>query len=95
MSWNIFLEFFTPNVGGFSLIGAVIGGILGLYLISKYKRVPLGRLFDLFILSFMIALPLGLILNAVTVQGYAILLTLACAVIFLSISFIFYEISVS
>lgn len=62
---NIFYDFFTLQKGGFSLTGAVIGGIIAVYLISKYKRVPLGRLFDFLSLSFLYSLPLVFLLNAI------------------------------
>src|SRR6266851_2837112 len=40
---NFFIDFFSFKNGGLSLTGAIIGGILAVYLISKYKRLPLGR----------------------------------------------------
>jgi prolipoprotein diacylglyceryltransferase len=55
---NVFIEFFTTR-GGLSLTGAVVSGIIVLYLVAKYKKIPLGRLFDFFTLSFLFALPAG------------------------------------
>src|ERR1035437_4214204 len=41
---DIFLvSYFSFQKGGLSLFGAVIGGVIGLFFIGKYKKVPLGR----------------------------------------------------
>jgi hypothetical protein len=55
---NVFISFFTTR-GGLSLTGAIISGIVVLYLVGKYKRIPLGRLFDFFTISLLFALPAG------------------------------------
>ncbi len=60
LNWGFSLvSFFSPSMPGFSLTGGVIGGILAIYFIGKYKKVPLGRLFDFFTLAFLISLPVG------------------------------------
>lgn len=61
---NIFFDFFSFNKGGFSLTGAIIGGTLALYLIGKYKRVPLGRLSDFLSLAFLYTLPFVFLADA-------------------------------
>lgn len=55
---NFFLAFFTTK-GGLSLTGAMGTGIIALYVIGKFRRVPMGRLFDFFTLSLLFALPVG------------------------------------
>ena len=61
---NIFLQFFSTKSGQFSLIGAIIGGIVALYILSKQRKIPLGRVGDFFSLSFLYALPVGLLAHA-------------------------------
>ncbi|MGH7203793.1 MAG: prolipoprotein diacylglyceryl transferase family protein [Candidatus Levyibacteriota bacterium] len=61
---NIFVQFFSLKNGEFSLVGAIIGGIIALFIFSKYRKIPLGRLSDFFSLSFLYALPFGLLANA-------------------------------
>lgn len=51
------LFFYFP---GLSLTGAVVGGVLSLYVYSRIKKFPVGRLLDFFCLSFVFVLPLGL-----------------------------------
>lgn len=70
---NLFLEFFSPKYGGFSLVGTIIGGIIGLYVVSKLKRIPLGRLSDFLGLSFLLALPVGF-LSSLLVTSKSLLL---------------------
>jgi hypothetical protein len=55
---NVFISFFTTK-GGLSLTGAIACGIIVLYLVGKYKKIPLGRLFDFFTISLLFALPAG------------------------------------
>lgn len=56
---NIFFDFFSPKYAGFSLVGAILGAMISLYLVSKTKKLPLGRVGDFLSLSFLSALPLG------------------------------------
>lgn len=86
---NLFIVFFSPGEGGFSLIGAIIGGILGLYLLGKYKKVPLGRLFDFFTLSLLIALPVGFLGSAVLVRQYQLALGIINTVTYLILTICF------
>lgn len=58
---NIFVQFFTLKSGQFSLIGAIIGAAIALFIFSKQKKFPLGRMSDFFSLSFLYALPVGLL----------------------------------
>jgi hypothetical protein len=61
-----FIVFFTSWIiarivmpsGVFSLTYVVAGGIVILYLLGRRKRLPIGRLFDFFTVSFLAAIPL-------------------------------------
>ena len=57
---NIIVSFFSAREG-FSFVGTVIGGIVALYLLCKYKKFPLGRFSDFITLSFLVSLPVGLL----------------------------------
>lgn len=56
-----FLAFYY--YAGLSLIGAIIGAEIFIYVYCKYKKMPAGKIFDLFTLSFIGVLPVGLIAN--------------------------------
>lgn len=90
-SKNVFISFFTPTEGGFSLIGAVLGGTIALYFIGKYKKVTLGRLFDFFVLSLLVALPLGFLSSAILLRGYELIVFLVNGFIYLILSFTFFK----
>lgn len=59
----VFLAF--PRFPGFSLVGGVVGGVLGILYYCLSKKFPLGRLFDFFSTSFLFALSCGLFFDAV------------------------------
>ena len=73
---NNIILFFTAGQGGFSLLGAVVGAMIALYAIGRYKKWPIGRLFDFFALAFSVALPVGLLCTAVFLRDYALCLHL-------------------
>lgn len=50
-----------PYFPGLSLSGGIIGGIIFIFLYNRRKRVPVGRILDFFSLSFLTALPFGLL----------------------------------
>ncbi len=79
---NIFFQFFSINEGGFSLLGAIIGGMIAMYFIGRYKKVPLGRLSDFLSLSFLFALPVGFLTSALLVNRSELLFTLLSAVLY-------------
>jgi hypothetical protein len=79
---NLFLSFFSAKIGGLSFVGAVIGGIIMLYLVSKYKKLPLGRLSDFFTLSVLVSLPLAFLSNAFLHKKVALLFDLFNAAIY-------------
>jgi prolipoprotein diacylglyceryltransferase len=87
---NLFIAFFS-TAGGLSLPGAVVGGIAALYFLGRYKRMPLGRLFDFVTLSLLFAFPAGFIGIAllhlkqpavITAYGVSALLYLIIAILF-------------
>jgi len=71
----------------FSLLGAVLAGIMILYLIAKYKKIPLGRIFDFFTFAFSIALPIGFLSHAFFVKGMDLTVDIINAVLFLIFAF--------
>lgn len=88
---NIFLQFFSLPNGGFSVVGAIIGGIIALYIISKYKKLPLGRISDFFTLSILCALPLGYLGAALFVNRESLLYTFLNAVLFCLLLIFFFQ----
>lgn len=79
---NLFIDFFSLKNAGFSLTGAVIGGVLAVYLIGQYKKLPLGRLSDFLSLSFLYSLPLVFLSNAVFAGKNQILTVFLNAIIY-------------
>lgn len=79
---NIFFDFFSLKKSGLSLTGTVIGGTVAIYLIGKYKKVPLGRICDFLSLSFLYTLPLVFLANAFFVTKNALLSVFLNAVIY-------------
>jgi len=79
---NILFDFFSLNKGGFSLTGAIIGGMIVVYLTGRYKRVPLGRLSDFLSLSFSYALPLLFLSDAIFVKKSELLFVFLNAVVY-------------
>ncbi len=63
----VFLAF--PYFTGFSLIGGIIGGSIFIYFYSNYKKIPTGRIIDLFIMAFVSVLPIGFIINFIILGG--------------------------
>lgn len=87
---NIFLLIFSLK-GGFSLLGGFLGGVLLLYFIAKYQKIPLGRLFDFFALSFLIALPFGFLGNAALFIRSALIFSLVNMVVYVVFWIIFFK----
>jgi hypothetical protein len=54
---------------GLSLIGAIAGAEIFIYAYCKYKKMPAGKIFDLFVLAFVGILPVGLIGNFIVNFG--------------------------
>jgi prolipoprotein diacylglyceryltransferase len=79
---SILIDFFSLKNGGLSLTGAILGGTIAIFLVSKYKRLPLGRLSDFISLSFLFALPLLFLANALFVKKNELLLVFLNAIIY-------------
>ena|ERR1700722_11765475 len=78
----VFYNFFNLKIGDFSLTGAVIGGTIAIYLVGKYKKLPLGRLCDFLSLSFLYTLPLVFLANSFFVAKNVLLSMFLDAVIY-------------
>ena len=63
----IFIAF--PYVPGLSLFGAIIGGSLFLYIYASYRKMPPGKLLDLFTISFISVFPIGYLINFLILFG--------------------------
>lgn len=50
-----------PYFPGLSLVGAIIGGFVFLFLFCKLKKIPFERIFDFFSISFLISMPVGIV----------------------------------
>jgi hypothetical protein len=81
----VFLAF--PYFPGLSLTGSLIGGSLFLYFYTKYKKMPAGKIFDLFTMSFIYVLPLGFLINFIILFGKT---TLFFNILFFISIFIFF-----
>ena len=62
-----FLAF--PYFPGLSLIGGIIGGAIFVYFYSEYRKMPNGKMLDLFILSLIGTLPVGFIVTFILLLG--------------------------
>lgn len=63
----LFLAF--PYIPGLSLFGGIIGGVLFLYIYGGYKKLPVGKIFDLFTISFISVLPVAYLINFLLLFG--------------------------
>jgi len=71
--------FLFPYFPGLSLAGGLLGGFIFLITYSKFKNLPVGRLFDFFSIGFLISSPfgfLGYILLSTQQLSYNILISL-------------------
>ncbi len=65
-----FLGFMVfPYFPGLSLAGGLIGGLSYLLIHINFKKMPIGRIFDIFILSLSVVLPIG-ILGTILLTGF-------------------------
>lgn len=88
---NIFLQFFSLPNGGFSIVGAIVGGIIALFVLSKYKRIPLGRISDFFTLSLLCALPFGYLGAAIFISQEIQLYVFLTAILFFLLLIFFFQ----
>ena len=56
---NPLMFFLFPYFPGLLLTGGIIGGVLLFFFITKSKNLPIGRIFDIFSISFLSSLSLG------------------------------------
>jgi hypothetical protein len=57
----VFLAF--PYVPGLSILGGIAGGAIFTYLYARYRKMPAGKILDLFTMSFISVLPIGYLLT--------------------------------
>src|ERR1035437_5004431 len=58
-----------PYFPGLSLVGGMLGAEFFIFLYGSFRKLPTGKVLDLFTLSFMATLPLGLIINFIINLG--------------------------
>ena len=66
---NLLIFFAFPYVPGLSLFGAIIGGLLFFYIYAGYRKMPVGKIIDLFTISFITVLPIGYLINFLILFG--------------------------
>lgn len=80
----VFLVF--PYYPGLSLMGGLAGGLISSYLLLRNWNMPMGRLVDFFVASFVAVFPLGFILSTLTshkkIGGITFLFLLAYVLLF-------------
>lgn len=57
--FNPLVFLLIPYFPGLSLVGGVFGSVLALIYYGRYKKFPVGRVLDFFVISLFAALPLG------------------------------------
>lgn len=82
---------FSPTGASFSLTGIVLGCMLVLYLIGKYRKLPVGRLFDFFSLALLSALPVGYLLTILFIKRSDIVYYVIPGVIYLASQVFFWR----
>ncbi len=92
------LNFFAlPYFPGFSLTGGIVSGILFIYFYSTNKKMPVGKILDLFTMSFIGVLPVGYFLTYIVSLGKTSLffnfLFMFSIVFFVVFRYIFYPFS--
>jgi hypothetical protein len=79
---DIFLSFFSVHINDFSLLGLILGGIGGLYLIGKHRKYPINNIIDFFTSAFVISLPVGFFSSMFFLKEYELLLHFLNGVIY-------------
>lgn len=87
VSWILTQIMSAKNV--YSLTYVVLGGSAVLYLMGKYKRLPSGRVFDFFSLSFLTALPLWFLFVGFFIKKEEIVIYTIVAGVYLLLDIIF------
>lgn len=86
---DLLSSFFSLRFGGFSLPGGIFGGSLMLFLIGKYRKIPIGRMFDFFSLALLFSLPIGFTGYAFSLRSNASYLYLAVGLLYLILLILF------
>ena len=87
----VFLLF--PYFPGLSLVGGVGGGVLFLVFLCKYQKLPMGRLLDFFSISFLSALPVGIIgYILVSKQNLFTIWPISLILVYIAVFFVFIKI---
>ena len=63
LSWDMFkdnpVEIFFIHKGGIAIYGAVLGGILGAFIFSRRRKLPMGKLLDMTVPSLILGQAIG------------------------------------
>lgn len=70
-----------------SLFSAILVGILFLFIIAKYKKIPHGRIFDFFTLAFAISLPIGYLSSVFIAKDFLLFIYLTNAFLYIIFAF--------
>lgn len=78
-SWDMFRdrpwEIVMIHKGGIAIYGAVLGGILGAYIFSRRRRLPMGKLIDMLTPSLVLGQAIGRWGNFFNQEAYGALIT--------------------
>lgn len=88
ISW-IFIKLLPLNSSSFTFF--VLSGSVTLYLAGKYKKLPIGRIFDFFTLSFLSAIPMWYLLRGIIYKGQEQIISLILTLVYLVIAFVFFK----
>ena len=88
---NVFFATFSPGIGGFSLIGGVLGGLLTLLVVIRLKKAPLGRLLDFFTLALLCILPIGFLAYSFLQKQPELYLFLLYAVLYFVLALFYFK----
>ena len=83
---------FSPNDAGISLAAIVIGSMLIIYCLSKYRKLPTWRLFDFFSLAFLPTFCFGYLASSLFVKKSEIFYYIAPAICYLGLSILFWKV---
>ncbi len=87
---NFILQVFTSKVTIFTMTGVVTGCIVAFYLIGRYRRLPIGLLFDFLTLSLLSSLSVWYLLNLFFIKTGVFIYYLIPGIFYLIISVIFW-----
>ena len=79
LSWDMFkdnpVEIFFIHKGGIAIYGAVLGGILGAFIFSRRRKLPMGKLSDMTVPSLILGQAIGRWGNFFNQEAYGDLIT--------------------